>query len=100
MNRYAVPLAPVLEDVPFTPVLGERSEQEVDIFSAHPVSIQDIRAACCHLQSSLQVTPEEADILEERTRGQSSSSLWHESCRLRLTVSCFHQIINMRQTTC
>ena len=95
-----MPLTPVPDDVFCTPMLqGGKDEQADGTFSAYPVSLQDIRDACCQLKSSLQLTGQASDILEEKTRGQSASSLWHESRRLRLTASCFHQIINRRQTT-
>ena len=66
----------------------------------HPVSLDDIKTACSNLKLSLQMSAQEADDLEQRTRDQSANKEWYESRRLRLTASVFHQVINMKRNTC
>ena len=78
VNRYAVSLPPVPDSV--------HSNQSPAADFSHPASLQDIRDACQRLKTSLQLTEQEADDLEKKTRGQSTSALWHESRRLRLTA--------------
>jgi len=92
VNRYAVPLPPVPDSV--------HSNQSPAADFSPPASFQDIRDACQRLKTSLQLTELEADDPEKKTRGQSTSPLWHDSRHLRLTASHFHQIVNMKQSTC
>ena len=65
VNRYGVPLPPV-------PDIIHSNQSFVADFS-HPASLQDIRDACQRLKASLQLTEQEADDLEKKTRGQSTS---------------------------
>ena len=66
----------------------------------HPTSLQYIRDACQLLKAYLQLTEQETDDQEKKPRGQSTPALWHESRRLLLRASHFHQIVNMRESTC
>ena len=62
-----MPLTPVPDDVFCTPMLqGGKDEQADGTFLAYPVSLQDIRDACCQLKSSLQLTGQASDILGQQ----------------------------------
>ena len=86
VNRYAVPLHPVPDSV--------HSNQ------CPAASLQDIRDACQRLKPSLQLTEQEVDDLEKKTRGQSTSALWHEShivaidC-IKCSPNCEYETVNM-----
>ena len=83
-----MPLTPVPDDVFCTPMLqGGKDEQADGTFSAYPVSLQDIRDACCELKSSLQLTGQASDILEEKNRGQSAPDHKQTTNNMSISIS-------------
>ena len=53
------------------------------------LSDDEIGTVCSEVFEKLKVTMEEADFLEQTTRGQSNSVVWYDYRKGRVTASCF-----------
>lgn len=62
------------------------------------MSREELQSASEKVFSEIKVVRDEVDFLEESTRQQAQSSLWHKHRVGRITASTFHQVLKASTT--